>query len=161
MIVGAGSVGRECAKRFNAMGCKVFGADIVSFESEHFEEIYSMDELDSKLSKMDIVILTLPLTDETRYLFNKSKFENMKNGAVLVNISRGAVVNTNDLIDALNQNLGGAVLDVFETEPLEDNSPLWDMKNVIITPHNSFVGEDNNKRLRNVVIYNVKQFGDK
>jgi len=161
LVVGAGSVGRECAKRFNAMGCKVFGADIVSFKSEHFEEIYSMDELDSKLSKMDIVILTLPLTDETRYLFNKSKFEKMKNGAVLVNISRGAVVNTNDLIDALNQSLGGAVLDVFETEPLEDNSPLWDMKNVIITPHNSFVGEGNNKRLRNVVIYNVKQFGDK
>ena len=140
------------------MGCKVFGADIVSFKSEHFEEIYLIDELDSKLSKMDIVILTLPLTDETRYLFNKSKFQKMKDGAVLVNISRGAVVNTNDLINALNQSLGGAVLDVFETEPLEDNSPLWDMKNVIITPHNSFVGEGNNKRLFEVVISNLESF---
>ncbi len=157
--MGAGNVGQECAKRFKAMGCKVFGADIVSYSSEYFEEICLMDELDLSLSKMDIVVLTLPLTDETKYLFNKSKFEKMKNGAVLVNISRGAVVNTNDLIYALNQNLGGSVLDVFETEPLEDNSPLWDMENVIITPHNSFVGEGNSKRLFECVYKNVLGLG--
>lgn len=151
LVVGAGNVGQECAKRFTAMGCTVYGADIYPVQSEAFIEVLPMTELDNLLAEADVVILTLPLTDETRYLFNKSKFEKMKNGAVLVNISRGAVVNTNDLIDALNQSLGGAVLDVFETEPLEDNSTLWDMKNVIITPHNSFVGEGNRKRLFDLV----------
>ena len=157
LVVGAGNVGQECAKRFTAMGCTVYGADIYPVQSEAFIEVLPMTELDNLLAEADVVILTLPLTDETRYLFNKSKFEKMKNGAVLVNISRGAVVNTNDLIDALNQNLGGAVLDVFETEPLEDNSPLWDMKNVIITPHNSFVGEENKQRLYKVVFDNLKE----
>ena len=91
-------------------------------------------------------------------MFNKDKFLKMKQGAVLVNISRGAVINTIDLTEALNQNLGGAVLDVFETEPLQETSPLWDMENVIITPHNSFVGEGNNERLFNVIINNLKTF---
>ena len=83
----------------------------------------------------------------------------MKNGALIVNISRGAIVNTNDLIEALNINLGGAVLDVFETEPLEETSPLWDMENVIIAPHNSFVGEGNNERLFKVAVENLQKGG--
>ena len=155
LVVGAGNVGQECAKRFTAMGCTVYGADIYPVQSEAFIEVLPMTELDNLLAEADVVILTLPLTDETRYLFNKSKFEKMKNGAVLVNISRGAVVNTNDLIDALNQNLGGAVLDVFETEPLDSQSQLWDIENVIITPHNSFVGEGNSKRLFGIVLKNL------
>ena len=161
LVVGAGNVGQECAKRFTAMGCTVYGADIYPVQSEAFIEVLPMTELDNLLAEADVVILTLPLTDETRYLFNKSKFEKMKNGAVLVNISRGAVVNTNDLIDALNQNLGGAVLDVFETEPLDSQSQLWDIENVIITPHNSFVGEGNNKRLFECVYKNLLELGGK
>ena len=158
LIVGAGNVGQECAKRFSLMGCRVYGVDLASFESEYFENVSVMNNLDSLLPLADIVVLTLPLTEETKNLFNQSKFKKMKNGAVFVNISRGAVVNVNDLIKALNDNLCGAVLDVFETEPLERNSPLWDAKNVIITPHNSFVGEGNNKRLFDVVIKNLKNY---
>ena len=141
LIVGAGNVGQECAKRFSIMGCSVFGADVVSFQSEYFEQIYSVAELQISLSSADIVILTLPLTNETRNLFSADMFSKMKNGAVLVNISRGAIVNTDDLIVALKTKLGGAVLDVFEEEPLDTSSELWNMENVIITPHNSFVGE--------------------
>lgn len=158
LIVGAGNVGQECAKRFSAMGCKVFGADIVPYSSEYFENICTMTEMDLKLMDADIVVLTLPLTKETQNLFDKEKFSKMKQGTVLVNISRGAVINTDDLIAALNTNLGGAVLDVFETEPLDENSPLWDMENVIITPHNSFVGEGNNERLFDVITTNLKKF---
>lgn len=155
LIVGVGSVGTECAKRFSAMGCNVFGADLYPNKSEYFLEVFSMEKLDLLLKSADVVVLTLPLTDETKHFFDKNKFGKMKNGALLVNISRGAVVNTNDLIDALNQNLGGAVLDVFETEPLCEDSPLWEMENVIVTPHNSFVGEGNNKRLFDVVKSNL------
>ena len=158
LVVGAGNVGQECAKRFTAMGCTVYGADIYPVQSEAFIEVLPMTELDNLLAEADVVILTLPLTDETRYLFNKSKFDKMKNGSVLVNISRGAVVNTDDLVNALKEKLGGAVLDVFETDPLPEDSPLWNMENVIITPHNSFVGEGNNERLFKVIIKNLENF---
>lgn len=156
LVVGAGNVGQECAKRFSAMGCDVYGADLYPVKTDFFDEVVHISKLNEKLRMADIVILTLPLTDDTRHLFDASRFSQMKNGAVFVNISRGAVVNTDDMISALNDNLGGAVLDVFETEPLDDNSPLWDMENVIITPHNSFVGEGNNKRLFEVIISNLK-----
>lgn len=155
LIVGAGNVGQECAKRFSAMGCRVFGADIAPFDCDFFEKVHPMDELDSLLENADIVILTLPLTAETKNLFTADRFAHFKNGALLVNISRGAVVNTTDLIDALNKKLGGALLDVFENEPLDTDSPLWDMDNVIITPHNSFVGDGNNQRLFDLVIENL------
>ena len=147
LIVGAGNVGTECAKRFSAMGCQVFGADLFPLQSEFFVRVAPMDELDALLENSDIVILTLPLNEETKNLFTADRFANFKNGALLVNISRGAVVNTPDLVDALKHKLGGAVLDVFESEPLDADSPLWDMSNVILTPHNSFVGEGNNERL--------------
>ena len=155
LIIGAGNVGVECAKRFSLMGCKVFGADIVSFSSEYFKEIFTMKELQVPLSNADIVVLTLPLTNETRNLFSTDLFSKMKDGAVLVNIARGAIVNTNDLVAALKTKLGGAVLDVFEEEPLGEDNELWDMKNVVVTPHNSFVGEGNKKRLFELIINNL------
>lgn len=158
LIVGAGNVGYECAKRFKLMGCKVYGIDLFPNHSDAFEKILPMSELDVLLSKADIVILTLPLTDDTKNLFNAKKFSKMKDGSLLVNISRGAVVNTDDLILALESKLEGAVLDVFENEPLDENSPLWDFENVIITPHNSFIGEGNNKRLYEVVVSNLINF---
>ena len=159
LIVGAGNVGNECAKRFTAMGCAVFGCDLYPVKTENFFDVLPLDKLNTLLSKADIVVLTLPLTTETKHLFSKAKFESMKYGAVLVNIARGAVINTDDLIEALKTNLGGAVLDVFETEPLSENSPLWDLENVVITPHNSFVGDGNNERLFNVLVENLQMGG--
>ncbi len=79
----------------------------------------------------------------------------MKQGSVLVNIARGKIVDTAALERALQKNLHGAVLDVFEEEPLAQNSPLWDMKNVIVTPHNSFVGEGNQARLFDLILSNI------
>mgnify|MGYP002679289938 FL=1 len=95
--------------------------------------------------------------DSTRGMFDKTKFELMKENSIFVNLARGPLVVENDLIDSLEQKLiGGAVLDVFDVEPLEKNSPLWDMKNVILTPHNSFVGENNNKRMFKVIVENLE-----
>ena len=79
----------------------------------------------------------------------------MKKGAVLVNIARGPVVDTQALIRWLQEAQGAAVLDVFEEEPLSENSPLWKLDNVILTPHNSFVGEGNSRRLFDVIIKNL------
>ena len=156
-VVGCGSVGTECAKRFIAFGCNVTGVDIVPRENEFYSEMVSLEVLDKVLGKSDVVVLTLPLTTDTRNLFDKKMFEKMKKGAVLVNIARGAIVSESALINTLKDKLFGAVLDVFEQEPLSDESPLWSMDNVILTPHNSFVGEGNSERLFNVIYENLKR----
>lgn len=156
-IVGCGSVGTECAKRFSAFGTRVIAVDVAKPESEIYSEFYDINDIKKALEISDTVVLTLPLTDETRGMFNGEMFSHFKDGAVLVNISRGAVVNGNDLIKALeNGKPSGAVLDVFENEPLDESSKLWDMKNVIITPHNSFVSPKNNARLFKLAYDNLK-----
>lgn len=154
-IVGCGSVGTECAKRFQVFGCKVIGVDLLPREDENYDKIVKLSELDDELPKVDVIILTLPLTDKTRHLMNRVRFSVLKKNVVIVNIARGAVVDTEALIEALPR-IGGAVLDVFEKEPLDEHSPLWNMENVIITPHNSFVGEGNLRRLSEVVLSNLE-----
>lgn len=156
-ILGCGSVGAECAKRFKAFDCRVIGVDVVTREDESFEKIVTLDKIDEVLSTADIIILTLPLTDQTRGMFDSKKLSCMKKGAVFVNIARGAIVDQVALIDALKDHLFGAVLDVFEEEPLGENSPLWDMENVIVTPHNSFVGELVGERLFDVILKNIER----
>lgn len=151
-IVGCGSVGTECAKRFKAFGCSVTGVDINPYHNESYDIILPLDRLEEALANAEVTILTLPLTEETRYLINAERLAAMKRGAVLVNIARGAIVDTDALITALNTHLRGAVLDVFEEEPLNAHSPLWDMDNVILTPHNSFVSDESIKRLNTIVL---------
>ena len=156
LIVGCGSVGTECAKRFSAFGCNVLGVDLYPREDKNYNKMVTLDLLDSAISDADIVVLTLPLTDETYHLFSDKKLNRLRSNAILVNISRGAVIDTVALIESL-PNIGGAVLDVFEEEPLPLNSPLWDTENVIITPHNSFVGDGNRNRLNNMIISNLNR----
>lgn len=158
-IIGCGSVGTECAKRFKAFGTSVIAVDIVKPQSDIYREYFEICDIKSAVSQSDIIILTLPLTSETRGMFNKELFSHFKKDCLLVNISRSAVVNENDLISALkNKTLGGAVLDVFENEPLEKTSELWDFENVIITPHNSFVSKNNNARLFTLAYKNLSEF---
>lgn len=159
-ILGCGSVGTECAKRFDAFGCKVWGIDTKVREHENFLCVYHLNDLKEVLLKSDIVIITLPLISETYHMFNDEMFDTMKPGAVIVNIARGALVDTDAMITALQNKLGGAVLDVFEEEPLSEDSPLWDMENVVITPHNSFVGSGNNSRMSIAIIDNLRREGE-
>lgn len=154
-IVGCGSVGTECAKRFSAFGCHVVGIDLYPREDEYYQEMLHLKMLDDVLSQMDIIVLTIPLTKETHYLINNSRLEKLKEGAVLVNVARGAVVDMVALENNLDH-LGGAILDVFEEEPLPKENKLWDREDVILTPHNSFVGENNQKRLSKIIMENLK-----
>lgn len=153
-IIGCGNVGTECAKRFSAFDCNVIGADLFPREDKAYNKIVNIELLDDVISNADIVVLTLPLTNRTRHLINEERLNKLKNTAVLVNISRGAVIDTDALLRHL-PNIGGAVLDVFEEEPLSENSLLWSMENVILTPHNSFVGDGNQKRLADLVMKNL------
>lgn len=161
VIVGAGNIGAEVAKRLKAFDMMVIGVDVFDSERPYFDKIELLNELNDQLEIADVVVLTLPLMDSTRGMFDKSKFKIMKNSSIFVNIARGPIVVENDLIRALEENeISGAVLDVFENEPLDDNSPLWDMEKVILTPHNSFVGENNNKRMFDVIIDNLEYCND-
>lgn len=158
-IVGCGSVGTECAKMFKPFANEIIAVDIVKSASDLFDNYYTINNVAEAVQNADVVILTLPLTTETKNMFNKELLSQFKNDAILVNIARGAVVNEDDLINALKANkLGGAVLDVFENEPLSEESELWNLKNVIITPHNSFISPKNNERLYKVVYNNIKDF---
>lgn len=150
LIVGCGSVGTECAKRFQAFGCRVMGVDLFPRVDSHYVQMVGLTELDKQLPDADIVVLTLPLTAETKHLMNADRLKLLKASAVLVNIARGGVIDTDALIERL-PNIGGAVLDVFEEEPLREDSLLWDTENVVITPHNSFMGDRNQDRLSHVI----------
>lgn len=159
-IIGTGSIGKECAKRFGAFGCHVTGINhtgkTCSSEGESLMKVCGTGELDGCLEESDIVIVALPLTAETRHLMEKERFSHMKQGSVFVNVARGEIVDTDALVPVLKTKLFGAVLDVFEEEPLEEDNPLWNLENVIITPHNSFAGEGNRGRLQKVIIANLQ-----
>ena len=159
MIFGAGNIGEECAKKLKAFGCKVFGVDLSNKTSKYFTYIFDVhDFYDELLNDIDIVIVTLPLTTLTFHFFDSRFFSKMKKNSLFVNVSRGKLVVENDLIDALDKNIGGAILDVFDEEPLDKDSPLWKYSNVFITPHNSFVGDGNDRRLSSLIIDNLKDF---
>ena len=158
VVVGCGSVGSECAKRFSAMGCHVTGVDIAVREDAAFDRMLPLDGLDEALNAADVLILCVPLTDKTDGLLDKARLGLLPGSAVVVNISRGRVVDEAALAAMLHAGrLFGAVLDVFETEPLPASSPLWELDNVILTPHNSFVGDGNGERLRRVIMHNLKK----
>ena len=154
-IAGCGSVGTECAKRFRAFGSVVVGVDRFPREDENYHKMIDLEQIDSILPETDILILALPLTEETKYFMNDRRFSLLKESAVFVNIARGGLVDTQAMISALDR-LGGAVLDVFEQEPLSEDCPLWEMEHVIISPHNSFVGEYNGRRLDQLIMDTLK-----
>lgn len=156
LIVGAGSIGTAFAKRLQAFDCHVTGLARTPGPREYYDEVRAMEELDGCLPKADIVILCLPNNSGTRHIMNRERFERMKPGAVFVNIARGALADEAALIAALRSGrLGGAVLDVFEVEPLPGDSPLWDMENVIVRPHTSFGADYNHQRLFQVMERNL------
>ena len=136
-VVGMGDIGSSFAVRMRAMGARVRGVKrSVSGKPEYLEALYPISRLAEAVEGADVVALCLPATDETWGLVSKEILGRMKPGAVLLNAGRGATVDEAALILALQEGrLGGAVLDVTQVEPLPAESPLWDMENVILTPH--------------------------
>jgi phosphoglycerate dehydrogenase-like enzyme len=147
----------ETAKRLKAFGMNVLAVNRSVKESPFVDRWYSLDQLEDPLAEADAVILDIALTEETRDLINRERLGKMKQGAVLINAARGDLVDEDALIAALDGGrLSGAALDVFRTEPLPQNSPLWHHPRVLISPHNSFVGDNNQTRLTNIVLNNLK-----
>lgn len=144
LIVGAGSIGRQIARLVRGIGMKPHGvARRARQGDDDFVAVHANEELRERLSLADYVVIAAPLTPQTQGLFDASAFAAMKSSARLINIGRGPIVNTADLVTALgNGDIAGAALDVFEEEPLPENHPLWSLDNAILTPHMSgdFIG---------------------
>ena len=161
-IVGAGSVGNEVAKRFQCFGATCVGYDVFDVSSPYFSRIEKIDVLGNQVETLDIIVLTAPHTAETHHMINKNLLMKMKKDAVIVNIARGGLINEKELTKTLSERKDiRAALDVFEVEPLVTESPLWDMENVEVSPHNSFVSDQNNARLFNLIKENIQSYINK
>lgn len=135
-IIGLGSIGRHVARTARGFGIRVTGLNRSGRPCDGVEEVYSRENLSQFLAEPDYLVLTLPDTPQTRHFINADVLAMMKSSVVLINVGRGSVINETDLVTALQQGqIGAAVLDVFETEPLPEDSPLWHLPNVYVTPH--------------------------
>ncbi len=138
LIVGTGGIGSALARRLTALGCPCPGVRRRSGQPvpQGFERTCTLEDIDTELPKVDIVVLATPATPLTLGVLSASRINCLKPGAIVVNVARGALLDEEALIKRLTGGaLRGAVLDVFEKEPLPVASPLWGMRNVLITPH--------------------------
>ncbi|HEX3658278.1 MAG TPA: D-2-hydroxyacid dehydrogenase [Pirellulales bacterium] len=159
-VIGLGGIGMEVARRARAFGMRVVAVDPRPLKHiEGVEACWPPAEAQHLLEQSDYVVIAAPHTPETAGSFGAKQFEQMKPGAVLVNVGRGAIVDLAALAAALqNGRLGGAALDVFETEPLPSEHPLWQMENVILTPHVAGYGPQIAARHLDVVVTNIRRF---
>lgn len=159
VIIGAGTIGTEVARLLQAFGMTVLGIRRTASEAPYFDKVGTTAELAQFLGESDYVINLLPLTDETRGMFAAEQFEAMKQGAYFINVGRGETVRTDDLVQALQSGkLGGAGLDVYEVEPLPPAHKLWELGNVILTPHTGGSTYSYMQRLTKLLAYNLGQY---
>ncbi|MEJ6555027.1 2-hydroxyacid dehydrogenase [Microbacterium esteraromaticum] len=155
LLVGFGGVGKAIARRLAP-----FEVDLTAVartaRTEHVDgvgevSVHGMDELDTLLPKAEIVVLSLPASDETHHLFDAERIARMAPGALLVNVGRGPLVDTDALVAALNANAIRAASDVFEEEPLPAGHPLWSAPNLLITPHGGGASTAMNPRIARLI----------
>jgi phosphoglycerate dehydrogenase-like enzyme len=159
LLVGVGAIGTETARLASAFGMTVLAVKRnLSGGVAHVDEVHPVSELRSLVGRADAIVITLPATDATRGLLDAETLAAVKPGAVLVNVGRGAVVDEAPLIERLQDGtFKGAALDVFAEEPLPDDSPLWDLDNVIVTPHDIALVEAEEERIVELFIDNLRR----
>ena len=154
LIVGMGNIGTKLAKICESLQMKVCG-----IRQKCFDNVYTLEDLPDMISDFDFVVNLLPYTEQTHGVFNSNIFNKMKETSFFINVGRGKTVVEDDLIEALKSNtIAGAGLDVFEKEPLSKNSPLWKLKNVIITPHIAGFSNQYWDRQRKLFSENLKRY---
>ncbi|MDQ4074722.1 MAG: D-2-hydroxyacid dehydrogenase [Chloroflexota bacterium] len=160
LLIGVGAIGERTAQVATAMGMRVLGVrNNPSKTVPNVERMVGPDHLQELLPKADFVVLTVPLTDETRGMIGQSELQQMKPNAILINIGRGGTVDEESLARALQEGwIAGAGLDVFEEEPLPEESPLWDMDNVIITAHYAGATPHYHERAMAIFLDNLQRY---
>lgn len=157
-VVGLGTLGQGIAERADALGMDVVGVRRSGEPTPHTEEVYPPDRLHEAIADARFVALAVPLTDETEELVGAPEFDAMAEDAYLLNVARGSVVAEDELVAALREGeIAGAGLDVFEEEPLPDDSPLWDFEEVVVTPHRAAAERDYYRHIADLVRQNVER----
>ncbi|MCB2290381.1 phosphoglycerate dehydrogenase [Clostridium sp. CS001] len=158
-FIGTGTIAVEAAKRFQGFGVNILGVNTNGRDVDFFNKCYAMSDLNEMLRLCDVVVCTIPYTKATHHLIDEYRFKIMKVGAFFINVSRGSIVDESSLIENLRSGkLAGAALDVYEQEPLKQESQLWDLDNVILTSHNSWMSEMRNERRFNIIYDNMKRY---
>ncbi|MCI3922978.1 D-2-hydroxyacid dehydrogenase [Paenibacillus sp. TRM 82003] len=160
-IIGFGNIGREVAVRAKALGMEVIACGRSQPETvpPHIDQFIGADNVDRLLEASDYVVNCLPASAQTRHYLNSQKFLKMKSDALFLNVGRGQTVDESALIDCLQQRrIAGAVLDVFEKEPLPPEHPFWTMDNVVVSPHNAFASQRHYDRIFQEFIDNLERF---
>ena len=158
-IIGLGNIGKEIAAKAKAFDMHVTGIKRSPGAVENVDEVLPPSELDKVLAQSDFVVMLLPINEANRGFMSKDRFDAMKPGSVFINVGRGQTVDEDALVEALRSgHLGGAALDALAVEPLPADSPLWDMENVIITPHLAADTPKYMDRAFELIAENVKRF---
>lgn len=159
-IVGLGGTGRELAVRASAFGMHLLAVDPEPVETpDCIESCWSMDRFGDLLEQSDVVAVCAPLTPETEGMFDRDAFRRMQPHALLVNVTRGRIVDEDALLEALREGwIGGAGLDVTPVEPLPSDHPLWKMDNVVITPHTAGASPERDRRTTELFCLNLRRF---
>ncbi len=161
LVVGLGGIGQQVAKRCKALGMTVLGIKRSVSDVDNVDEVHTLDDLPSIVGRADHIIVTLPGTAQTEKLFNADVFAAAKRGVTVVNVGRGTVIDQAALVDALRSGqVGFAALDVFEREPLETDSPLWDMENVLVSPHSGGLDHREDERICDLFCENLRAYLD-
>jgi|SRR5690625_539086 len=159
LVLGTGAIGQEVARLAKAFRMTTYGVSRSGKDVEHFDQCYKISELDQLLPKVDFVIAVLPSTKETAGLITYDHFKLMQNHAVFLNMGRGDLVTSDDIIKAVrNSEIAHAVLDVFEQEPLPKDHPLWTEENVTVTPHISGLSPYYQQRAIEIFKHNLDVF---
>lgn len=159
LIVGAGRIGQRIAQKAKVFGMNLYGICRETKELPAFDVVKGMEALPELCIMADYVVCTLPLTAETKYIFDEDVFRTMKKEAVFINISRGGLVNTEALVKCLKERvIAGAVLDVFEKEPISADSELWELDNLVITPHSSGRIENYLEQAMKIFAENLREY---
>jgi len=160
-IMGLGAIAEHMARCFRALGMTVYGISRTNRKIEGIDKVFSRDDLTEAVKDADFLIALVPFNLETQNIIGAKVFYAMKPSACLINVARGGVVDEAALIDALkNGEISGAGLDVFEESPLPDNSPLWDMENVFITPFTGGRSDKYAERILTVIEPNIRAYLD-
>jgi phosphoglycerate dehydrogenase-like enzyme len=158
-FVGTGTIAIESAKRLQPFGVNILGINTNGRNIEYFNKCYSRTDIDEMLSLCDVVVGIVPGTKETYHIFDKDRFNAMKDGVFFINAARGSIVDEKEMIKNLkNGKIKAAALDVYDVEPLPENHALWHLDNVIISPHNSWISEMRNERRYNLIYENMKRY---
>lgn len=158
-IIGAGRIAAKLIDMLSVFGVRVIAVTRSGREVAGADESHAMADATQVWGEADIFVVLAPLTDETRYMINRDVFARMKSSAVVVNVARGPLVHTDDLVEALRSGaIGGAALDVTDPEPLPDGHPLWDLPNCVITPHTANTFTVIQQRMGGLVVANAAAF---